>query len=152
MTRGGLVTTLGGMMMLLSCALFLYFSLDYGLGNLRRMRAGYFPVVLASAGLIVGATLLVMGFFSRDREKESFIPIPVRPLVCTLAAIGCFALLIRPWGLLPAVVASTLISAIGYRENRITDLVLVTLGAAVFCGFVFVYLLGLPIPLFRGVW
>lgn len=150
MTRIGWVNVAAGAFVLGVSAAFFLMAFQYEMGTLSRMGAGLFPVILGGTGIIVGAALLINGIFNGD-TRETFDPVPARALVCTLLAIAGFAMFIREWGLLPAVFVSTGVSALGDRRNSVFDVIGLAIAAAALVWVVFVWALGLPMPLLRGV-
>ena len=68
-------------------------------------------------------------------------------LLVVLGAVTAFGLLIESTGLLLAVVATILLGGLASRESRPLELAALAVGLAAFCAGLFVYGLGLPIPL-----
>jgi len=60
--------------------------------------------------------------------------------------IAAFALLIKPFGMVPAIIAATVISSIADLKFRPGSLFLLCLGLCLIVPFVFLYLLGLRVP------
>lgn len=150
MRQVGWVSVAGGAFVLLVCGAFFILSFQYEMGSLSRMRPGLFPAILGAVGAVVGAALIINGVFKGSGEAGAET-VPLRALVCTLVAIGGFAVLIRSAGLLPAVFVSTGISALGDPRNNLLTVVLLSAAAAALVWLVFVFALGLPLPLIQGV-
>jgi hypothetical protein len=69
------------------------------------------------------------------------------PLFVSLAIV-CFAVSIRPLGLVVSGLASFLISALGTPETRWVETIIVGVCLTIGCALLFPYVLGLPMPLF----
>ncbi len=122
-------------------------GLDYGIGQLRRFQPGFFPVVVASALVIVGVFTALKGLRTQDDAITGWSP---RALV-VLGAVVLFALLIQPLGLLLTVAVTSLIASIAGHHRF--DLQAVALAAAlgVASWLVFVLLLNVPVRLFPAM-
>ena len=136
-----------GLVFIALAAAFIGLSRQYNLGNMHRMGPGLFPT-------LVGALLAGLGAIVALR---SFVvdgpPVPrihARPLAISLIAIVLFGLALQWLGLVAAIAAVVIVSAAAARDNRLLEtfgLALVLIG---FSAAVFVWLLGLPIPLWPG--
>jgi hypothetical protein len=124
-------------------------SLNYSLGVPQRMGPGYFPMLLGGALAFFGLFIAVRAFL---REGEAVPRIYLRPFFAVLAAVGLFALLLRPLGLVLTTVILVLVGPLAYAELRWREAVVLALALAAGSAIVFVWMLGLPIPLWpRGV-
>ena len=122
---------------------------DYGLGSPSRMGAGYFPTLLGGLLVLVGVASLVRSFFT---DGEPIGAIAWKGLALVTCATVLFGLLLRPAGLVPALVALILVSAAGSHRFRLEPRALALLVVLVaFCALVFGKGLGLPLPLL-GTW
>lgn len=74
----------------------------YGVGTTTHMGPGYFPVLLGSILAALGVSIMLRGLRSGS-EIPDFWP-GLRPLICVVAAIIGFGLLIERGGVLLAVV------------------------------------------------
>ena len=120
---------------------------DYEAGTAFRMGAGYFPMVVGWALVLLGLSLLVMGL---SVEGERMKGVRVRPLFFVLASVVLFAVLVRPFGLIVATVVMTLVARAGgwdWKPLEIALLALVLAGGAVL---LFVQGLGLPVSVWPG--
>lgn len=150
MRQVGWVSVAGGAFIVLVCGTFFILSFQYEMGSLSRMRPGLFPAILGAVGFLVGAALIVNGVF-RGAGEVPAESVPLRALVCTLAAIAGFAFLIRSTGLLPAVFVSTGLSALSDPRNNLLTTIGLALAAASLVSVIFVWALGLPLPFIEGV-
>lgn len=134
----GLVLIAGGLLY----AWYAYSSLP--IGTIRRMGPGMLPMALGVILAGLGLAVAIPGLW-RDERIPRFSP---RALIMVLAAVVAFALLIRPLGLAAAVLAATVIGSLaqpGFRAVRVAVLSVALIGMA---WFLFIFLLGLPIPLY----
>ena len=122
---------------------------DYGWGSSSRMGPGYFPTVLGSLLLLIGVASFVRSFIARG---EPIGGIAWKGLILVTAGTLLFGFLLRPAGLVPALLALILVSAAASVKFRFDwkamGLMLVLVA---FCSLVFVKGLGLPVPLL-GSW
>jgi hypothetical protein len=122
---------------------------DYGWGSASRMGAGYFPTVLGYLLLLFGTVSIVRAFISKGEQIGA---IAWKGLAFVTAGTVAFGLLLRPAGLVIALVALILVSAAGSAKFRLEWLGAALLALLVtFCGLVFVKGLGLPVQLL-GTW
>ena len=127
----------------------LYLAGDYNMGTAGRMGPGYFPKVLSVLLMLLGLTALARSFFIKGPPIETVM---LKPLFMLLLACALFGFLINRAGMIVALLALCLVSAAGSREFRFdwrATLGLVVL--IVFCVFVFVKGLGVPMPII-GPW
>ena len=123
---------------------FMLLSRQYSMGNMHRMGPALFPTLvgalLAGLGLIIAAKS-----FAVDGP-----PVPrfhARPILISLIAIALFGVALAHFGLIAAVAAVVLVGAMASRESRPLEAVGLVVVLMVFSAAVFVWLLGLPIPL-----
>ena len=133
--------------LLITCGLAyaIYAMSQYNIGTLRRMGPGMFPVMLGFALTGLGATLFLTAFLKAEKLPRIRIWTPI----FVLSSIGAFALMIRPFGLFPAIIAVTVISSLAELKVRPVSL---TLLCASLCGLswlIFRVGLNMPIPLYR---
>jgi len=135
-----------GLIFLAISAFFAIYSLQtLALGQPSRMGPGFFPfylsLILAALGLIILLRSVAVGAGSIGR-------LPVRGAIFILLSPIVFALLIRPAGLGLTVFITSLVCA--FASSRMTWKLALPLAAAlsIFCVSVFVWGLGLVIPVF----
>jgi hypothetical protein len=123
---------------------FIGLSSQYGMGNMHRMGPALFPTLVGA--LLAGLGLLIaLRAFAVDGP-----PVPrfhVRPIVISLIAISLFGVALAHGGLIAAVAVLVIVSAVASHESKPLETVALM---AVLIGFsvaVFVWLLGLPIPI-----
>jgi putative tricarboxylic transport membrane protein len=125
-------------------AAFVGLSLQYRLGDLHRIGPGLFPTlvgsVLVGLGLIVAGRSLVLAGPAIER-------IQVRPLLVSLLAIVLFGLALQWLGVVAAIAVLVLVGAYASRDVRVLQVLALAVFLIVFSVAIFVWLLGLPLPL-----
>jgi hypothetical protein len=123
---------------------FVLLAHEYRLGDMHRMGPALFPT-------LVGALLAALGAFIALRAFAlDGPPVPrfeARPILVSLLAIVLFAIALQWVGLVAAVAVLVLIGANAARDVRLLDVLALAAGMIVFSVAVFVWLLGLPLPL-----
>ena len=122
---------------------------NYPFGTAMRMGSGYFPTVLGWILVLFGVFLMVRG--ARSREQAA-ITWGWRSLACITLSMLLFGFLLPRVGLVPALVALFFVSAIGGREFRWLEVLVLAAVMTAFALVVFVYVLRLPFQLFPGVY
>ena len=123
---------------------FVLLAQQYRLGDMHRMGPAMFPT-------LIGALLAALGLIIALR---SFVldgaPVPrfdARPIGISMLAIVLFGIALQWLGLVAAIAALVLVGAYASREVRLVDNLALAAVMIVFSVAVFVWLLGLPIPL-----
>lgn len=120
----------------------------YSMGTGRSMGPGYFPSLLSVLLMLVGAVLAVKASMKPGEPT----PVPAfRKLAVITISVVAFGLLLRPLGLVPAIVALVLIAAPLSVKHKWKATLLLAAGLAAGSSLVFVVLLGLPLPLFGAL-
>src|SRR5262249_22065984 len=100
---------------------------------------------------LVGGLLALLGIAITLRSLAfDGPPVPAfhaRPILMSLAAIVLFGVTLQWSGLVAAVAALVVVSALASQESRIRETVPLALVLIAFSVVVFVWVLGLPIPL-----
>jgi hypothetical protein len=124
------------------------FARSYPMGTTMRMGPGYFPTVLGGLLALIGFILMVRALLQAGAPVE-------RPAYGKLALVTLsnvlFALLLRRLGLAAALILLVVVSAYASRRFRWPVALTLAVGLAVGSSIIFVWLLGLPIPI-RGTW
>jgi len=125
-------------------AAFVGLALQYRLGDLHRIGPGLFPTVIGSVlvglGLIVAGRALVLAGPAIER-------VHFRPLLVSLAAIVLFGLALQWLGVVAAIAVLVLVGAYASRDVRALQILALAVFLIVFSVGIFVWLLGLPLPL-----
>ena len=122
----------------------------YRFGSIARMGSGFFPIMLGSLALALGAALLWVGWCSEPQETAMRREPSLRPLLFVLGSILCFALLIERAGLLPAVFATCAVGCLADPQQRPLPVLVLSATVAVTSTLLFIYGLGLPLEAIGG--
>lgn len=115
------------------------------LGTLNQMGPGMFPFGLGILLLLFGVGIFGPAFI-KDERVPKFNP---RVLLIVMASLAAFALLIRPLGLSPSVIATAIISSFAVPGRRPLTILALCIVLMFLTWFIFIYLLSLQIPLFQ---
>jgi hypothetical protein len=124
-------------------------SAGYEVGTALRMGPGYFPLVLGGLLVLLGITIMVTGFVAGGDEDLG--PVPWRSAGLLVAAIVFFGVTVRGLGLVPALVVTTLLSALAGRQTGVVAAAVIAGGLTTLCVLIFVAALQLRLPLL-GPW
>lgn len=137
---------LGGMLLLVAGLVFSWHAWgNYSLGTLRQMGPGMFPFALGLLLAAYGAALLVPAMF-RSGEFPRF---RVWSPIFVLSGVAAFALTVRPFGLLSAILAVTIVSSLAELKFRPLSLAVLSATLCLMAWLVFRVGFGTPIPMFR---
>lgn len=136
-----------GTIFVLVAAVAIQQSLTYGMGLLSSMGPGFFPVVLGSVLLVIGAIALARSLLKRKPEN-AVQPISIRALGMVSVAIFVTGWTLTHLGSLIALPILVVLSALGGRDVRWTPAYLAYVVCLVLvANLLFIYVLRLPIPL-----
>lgn len=124
---------------------FVVFARQYDMGTAARMGPAFFPTMLGGLLLLLGIGIALRGIVA-DTQDGQIARFHFKPLLFVLGAVVAFGLLLRPAGLLVALAALVLISSFGSDEFRLRDVLLLTVGLGVLVLAVFIYGLGMTVP------
>lgn len=127
---------------------FLLIAQGYPLGSARRMGPAYFPTILSVVLILIGIATGIRSFIG---EGGPIGKVAVRGMLLIAVGTVVFGLLVREAGIIPAVIALIVVSAFGSVHFKLQTALLLGIGLAVFCAAIFVYGLGLPIPVFGAL-
>lgn len=118
---------------------------DYDMGSAQRMGPAYFPTVLGLllAGLGVFIAVRALALETRDGKVEK---LDFGAVAWVLGAVALFGVLLRPAGLIAALVALIFVSARGSHEFRFKETALLSVGLVILVLVVFIWGLKLTIP------
>jgi hypothetical protein len=126
---------------------FVLLAQRYRLGDMHRMGPAMFPT-------LVGALLAALGLIIALRSFAlDGAPVPrfeARPIGVSILAIVLFGLALQWLGLIAAVAVLVLVGAYAARDVRLRDNLALAAVMVAFSVGVFVWLLGLPLPLWPG--
>jgi hypothetical protein len=123
---------------------FVLLAQEYRLGDMHRMGPALFPTLVGALLAALGAIIAVRAFALDGPPVPRF---EARPILVSLLAIVLFGIALQWAGLVAAVAVLVLIGANGARDVRLLDVLALAAGMIIFSVAVFVWLLGLPLPL-----
>jgi hypothetical protein len=130
-------------------AVALWVGQDYKFGSAGRMGPGYFPLVLASLLVGLGAISIIRSFITAGEPVSAIL---WRPMFLILLATALFGILLPRAGLVIALLVLCLVSAAASNQFRFDWKATAGLiGLIAFCVMVFVKGLGVPMPII-GSW
>jgi hypothetical protein len=125
-------------------------SLSYEIGTLRRMGAGYFPMILGLALCVIAAAMFfdkAQPLVDEKEEREPGIASRSRALLFPLGGILAFVSLIELAGFAPALFFGAVLAGLADPENSLIELCIIGALVTGFATLVFVYALGIPVQL-----
>jgi hypothetical protein len=128
----------------------MWIAKDYPFGSALRMGPGYFPTVLGGIMVLMGIYVLALGL--RKNHEKIQGNLSLRALIVLPVATVVFGILMEEAGFIPAMAALIPISAAAGREFKLKEVVPLTIGLIILCTAGFIYGLGLPYPLIKGLW
>ena len=128
----------------------MWIARDYPFGSALRMGPGYFPSVLGGIMVVMGLYVLALGL--RKNHEKIQGNWSIRALIMLPLATAIFGILMEEAGFIPAMAALIPLSAAAGRDFRWLEVALLTIGLTIGCAAGFIYGLGLPYPLIKGMW
>jgi hypothetical protein len=125
----------------------LSFMPGYSMGTPARMGPGFFPFYLGAILFVLGVLIAVGGFRGVKGEDTHVEKFHWGPILYVLGAVVMFGLLLKPIGMLLAGLLLVIVASLGSHEFKLKPVVILGLVLTIFCAFVFVGGLKLPIPL-----
>ena len=120
----------------------------YSLGSAGRMGPGYFPLLLGVVLAGLGGILIVRSVVIDGEPLPRF---RVLPLAIIAGAVCLFGLAIEPLGLVVSLAILVVLAAVAGLQFRLVETVALAVGLIVFSVGVFVYALGLPLPVWPSL-
>jgi Tripartite tricarboxylate transporter TctB family len=120
----------------------------YSLGSAGKMGPGYFPLLLSGVLALLGAILVGRSLVLPGEPLPHFVPLPLAIIV---VAVGLFAALIEPFGLVVALAVLVPLSAYAGAGARLRETLALTAALILFSLGVFVYVLGLSLPVWPSL-
>ena len=123
---------------------FVLLASQYRYGDMHRMGPAMFPTLVGALLAALGAVIALRAFLLAGEPVPSF---HARPLVVSLLAIVLFGVALRWLGLVAAVAVVVLVGGYATRPVRLVENTVLAGVMVLFSVAVFVWLLGLPLPL-----
>jgi len=131
-------------------------SLDYKIGELRNMGAGYYPLLLGIITTVLGLLVILLPESDVDRENEIRyeavkleLKRHVRPWLSITIGLVLFILIGNYGGFIPATFILILVSAFGDRENSLLTSLVLAVVSSIFSVIVFYYGMQIQFPLWQ---
>jgi hypothetical protein len=125
-----------------------YASATMELGTVSRMGPGMFPAALGVILATLGALIFVPALFTAGTPPD----IDWRTMAAVSVSMLAFALLIRPFGLVPAIVALVAIASLADGKLGLKGIALVSGGLSLASWLIFSVGLELQLPAFAWPW
>lgn len=113
---------------------------NYDLGTVRRMGPGMFPAGLGIPLAILGVMQMIPAFFRRGEA----MPIRIWSPLFVLGGVVAFAVMVRPFGLIPAIMAVTIISSLAELKFRPVSLTILCTSLCLIAWLTFRVALNMP--------
>ncbi|MDO5528278.1 MAG: tripartite tricarboxylate transporter TctB family protein [Paracoccus sp. (in: a-proteobacteria)] len=135
----------GALLIVVGLGFSAYAISHYEMGTIRRLGPGAFPAALGIILAVFGALQAVPAFFREGVMPEIRIWTPI----FVLLSVAAFAMMIRPFGLIPSVIAVTVISSLAEKRIYPVSLIILVTALSAISYLIFGFGLGLSIPMFR---
>ena len=140
---------IGGGLILLAGAGAMYHSLTaFNLGTLARMGPGYFPAIVSGLLMLCGIAFIIPALF----RAGAMPTVEWRPLFWISLSVLAFALLLMPFGMVPAIIVQTILAGISDSKLSWKGAIVLAVGVAVGATLIFKTGLGLIVPVFAWPW
>lgn len=121
-----------------------YISTAYDFGTIARMGPGFFPRVLGALLAVLGVIIAARGFVAPGAKLQIE---RLRPIIAIGLSLVAFGWIIPRFGFAPALMASCLLAMMAIPRPSWKEMALLPVLLCCFCSIVFIYGLGLAIPL-----
>ncbi len=136
-----------GVMFIAFGLFFAGFARNYDMGTAARMGPAYFPTVLGLLLMALGAFVAFKGMRTEPEDGHGQVDkFHFKPLGFVLGAVVAFGLLLRPAGLIVALLALIIVSSLGSGEFKLKEILPLAIGLCLLVLAVFIWGLGLTIP------
>lgn len=126
---------------------FAWYALShYGRGTLAKVGEGMFPAGLGILLAILGAIVAVSALFRRGTKTD----LGVREPLLVLLSVASFALLVKPFGMIPAIVGLVVVSSFANAQEKKASPIAIVLMCGILsllCYLIFRVGLGLMFPM-----
>lgn len=135
---------IGGIVLVLIALLALYLVRDLPATGRVGFASGTAPRLFAYGLIVLGAAVAITGWLKEGPAIEAF---SFRGLIAILGSVVLFAVLIRTLGLALTGIPMVILASTAARDFRWKESTIFALGITTFCGILFPFALGQPIPL-----
>ena len=120
----------------------------YPFGTALRMGPGYFPVVLSGILIVFGLYVMLRGLRGNEKIRGNW---SIRALIILPLSMVVFGIMMELAGFVPALASLVFLSAASGRGFKLKEILLLTLFLGVLSVVTFIWGLGLPYPLIKGL-
>ncbi|MDI6028451.1 tripartite tricarboxylate transporter TctB family protein [Corticibacterium sp. UT-5YL-CI-8] len=138
---------MASLVLLLVGAVLVYQGSTLTMGTLASFGPGLFPAIVGAAMMLVALALVTFPDMPKQEEDEE--PFAWRQMLFVSLGMIAFALLVRPFGLVPATVALVCLASCGDRSSSPLVAVALSVGLAVLGVLIFIWGLNLPLSIVR---
>jgi hypothetical protein len=121
----------------------------YEFGSAAQMGPAQFPLILGSLLALLGVIVAVRSL-TPVAHREGIAPISVRPFALVLGSVALFGVLLMPLGLIISSLVLVALSALASHEFHWKYATVTAFALVIACYLIFVYGLGLPMPVLPG--
>jgi hypothetical protein len=132
-----------GLLFIAIALFFIAMATRYRFGTPERMGPAFFPIVI---GLLLAALGAILSGRALAFDGGPFQRMHLQPLAVTMAAVVLFGVALQWLGLVAAIVALVVVGSYADRAARLVESIGLAALLAVFSVAIFVWLLGLPLP------
>lgn len=125
----------------------IYMAKNYHFGSILHMGPGFFPTILGVILILFGISILIKGLIKGEKMQIKW---PLRSFLLLPFSLVLFGLLMERIGLIPALTILVFGSALASKEFRLMEVCLLTASLIGLSVALFIWVLGLPFPLFKG--
>ena len=136
----------GGFLAILGAGAAFYAMTTLNVGTVARMGPGMFPAAIACILMALGLAVLLPALF----RAGEFPRTDARSLLMILASILAFALMIRPFGMVPAIIVQTALAS--FADSKLSLLGIAVLASCVSFSATLIFKIGLGIPVATVNW
>ena len=137
-----------GLMLIGIGAAAMFIARNYRFGNALRMGPGFFPTFLGGILIAFGICIMAVGLRSSEKIQG---PLSFRAVIMLPLSLILFGILMEWVGFVPALVVLVFVSAASGREFKFVEVLLLTVVLTVASVALFIWGLGLPYPLIKGL-
>ena len=137
-----------GLLLIAFGGIYFWLSQAYSMGTPARMGPGYFPRLLGVLLVVLGLAIAARAFVIAGPQLARFSP---RPFLVLSTAIVLFGLLLRPAGLVVAVIVLVGVGSLAAPQWSWRTVLVLAVVLAAFSVAAFPLALGLPLPIWPAL-
>lgn len=138
----------GGALVLVGAFATVHAVQTLNLGTINSMGPGMFPAAIGVILAILGVLIMIPALFRQSAKLDA----DMRSFVTIIGSILAFGSIVRPFGIVPAIVAMTLVASRAHVKLTWVATAVVAACLSVGAVLIFVVALGLPFSAFNWPW